>query len=52
MTNLLQENKEVESSPRKLHIWFFADTQTNPEKTKRAIFINAQSLNVSLDFKN
>jgi hypothetical protein len=21
----------------KLHIWFFADTQANPEKTKRAI---------------
>jgi len=27
-----------ESQPHKQHIWFFADTKANAEKTKRAIF--------------
>jgi len=27
-----------ESQPHKQHIWFFADTKANAEKTKRAVF--------------
>ncbi|SDF57754.1 hypothetical protein, partial [Cellulophaga baltica] len=26
------------SQPHKQHIWFFADTKANAEKTKRAVF--------------
>ena len=28
----------VKSQPHKQHIWFFADTKANAEKTKRAVF--------------
>jgi len=28
----------VKSQPYKQHIWFFDDTQTKAEKTKRAVF--------------
>jgi len=42
MTNLLQENRKMESQPHKLHIWFFADTQANSKKPKEQFLANAR----------